>query len=313
MGIRISGAATLRCRSISIIVYREVAALQAARSKEVMEEFVDTPGRKRHIRDTLIARYKVRTERRRIKTLDGIELDTLRMGEKPGRALVICHGFAGNKNSVNIVALAEDMSRFYTVYTFDFRGHGLSTGKSTFYYMEVLDLLAVVTAAIEDGNDKVGAIGFSMGGMVLLRYAAILGGLDSVISVGVTGDIRKTRKPAAWLLCLLLGNPIGRALVAWIYDIKVDKIWKDATPPAALMGLIYPQPLTIIQGRDDRFFSLEEAKALYEKAEGNARFKSYSDFGHADEGYDYVLFKYLKSVLDEDFAAGRTEMEGEVV
>lgn len=278
-----------------------------------MEEFVDTYGRKRHIRDTLIARYKVRTKRRRISTLDGTELDTLRMGEEPGRAVIICHGFAGNKNSVNIVALAEDMSRFYSVYTFDFRGHGLSSGRSTFYYLEVLDLLAVVRMAIEDGNDKIGVIGFSMGGMVALRYAAILGGLDSVIAVGVTGDVRKSRKPASMLLSFLLGNPLGRAIVSWIYDIKVDKKWKEATPPGALAGLIYPQPLTIIQGKDDRFFSLEDARGLYEHAGENARFKSYSDFGHADEGYDYVLFKYLNAVLDEDFTDSQEEKKGEVM
>ncbi|MBN2028127.1 MAG: alpha/beta fold hydrolase [Actinobacteria bacterium] len=278
-----------------------------------MEEFVDTYGRKRHIRDTLIARYKVRTKRRRIRTLDGIELDTLRMGEEPERAVIICHGFAGNKNSVNIVALAEDMSRFYTVYTFDFRGHGLSGGDSTFYYLEVLDLLAVVRRAIEDGNDKIGVIGFSMGGMVALRYAAIVGGLDSVIAVGVTGDIKKCRKPASMLLYLLLGNPLGRALVSWIYDIKVSRKWKEAAPPGDLMGLIYPQPLTIIQGKDDRFFSLEEAKELYSRAAGNARFKSYADFGHADEGYDHVLFKYLNSVLDEDFAGDGEAVKGEVM
>jgi pimeloyl-ACP methyl ester carboxylesterase len=270
-----------------------------------MEVFVDTYGRRRHINDTLIARYLVPKRRRRVKALDGIELDTLRMGQEPERAVIICHGFAGNKNSVNIVALAEDMSRFYTVYTFDFRGHGLSGGKSTFYYHEVLDLLAVAGLAGEEGNRRVGVIGFSMGGMAALRYAAIFGGLDSVIAVGVTGDIRRCRTFAARLLCFSLGNPVGRALVAWIYNVKVDREWKKAAPPEALMKLIYPQPLTIIQGKDDPFFTLQEARSLYEKASGKTRFRSYSDFGHADEGYDHVLFKYLKSVFDEDLAGRR--------
>lgn len=272
-----------------------------------MEVFIDTYGRRRHREDTLIARYKVQTTHGRIRTSDGVELDTLRMGTEPERAVIICHGFAGNKNSVNIVALAEDMSRFFTVYTFDFRGHGLSDGVSTFYYLEVLDILAMVRKAIEDGNRGVGMIGFSMGGMAALRYAGIFGGLDSVIAIGVTGDIRKCRTAGARWLRFLLGNPIGRALTSKIYGVKMDRAWKKATPPVDLIRCISPQPLTIVQGKDDYIFSLEEAKALHAKARGKTRFKSFSDFGHADEGYDHVLLKYIKSILDEDFACEREQ------
>jgi pimeloyl-ACP methyl ester carboxylesterase len=90
--------------------------------------------------------------------------------------------------------------------------------------MEVLDILAVVKLAREDGNRRVGVIGFSVGGMAALRYAGIFAGLDSVIAVGVTGDIRNCRKPWALFLRFLLGNPAGRALAARIYDVKVKVI-----------------------------------------------------------------------------------------
>lgn len=272
-----------------------------------VENTADTPGTRRHADDTLVAEYEVETRHRRVKTLDGIELDTLRMGKEPDKAVIICHGYAGNKNAVNLVALAEDMSRFYTVYTFDFRGHGLSGGKSTFYFMEVLDILAVVALARGDGNRRIGVMGFSMGGMAALRYAGIFGGLDSVIAVGVAGDIRKSYKPWALFLRFLLGSATGRALAKAIYDVKVDKAWKKAAPPSAVVGRIYPQPMTIIQGKDDRIFPLREARSLYRRARGNARFKSFDDFGHAEEGYDRELFAYLKSVLEDDFTAAADE------
>ncbi len=122
-------------------------------------------------------------------------LHCLRMGREPERAVVLCHGFGGNKNIRDFVALAQDLSRFYTVYCFDFRGHGLSPGRSTFGYLEVNDLKAVVEMARRDGNRSVAALGFSMGGVVAIRYAALFGGLDSVAAISVPADIKYRPRP----------------------------------------------------------------------------------------------------------------------
>ena len=91
--------------------------------------------------------------------------------------MVICHGFGGNKNISGLVACAEALAGDYSVYTFDFRGHGLSGGRYTFSEREVDDLGAVLETARADGNLRLAVLGFSMGGVTALRYAALHDGL----------------------------------------------------------------------------------------------------------------------------------------
>jgi pimeloyl-ACP methyl ester carboxylesterase len=169
---------------------------------------------------------------RTVETGDGISLDTVRLGPEPGRGVILCHGFGGNKNIRDFVALAQDLSRMYTVYTFDFRGHGLSPGRCTFGYREVSDLAALVELARDDGNRLIAAIGFSMGGVVAMRYAALYGGLDSVTAISVPADVRSAQAPGARLIRLLMSNPLGRAISRFRYGVRVDKSWKLQAPPA---------------------------------------------------------------------------------
>jgi len=250
--------------------------------------------------DGMFAAYTLPTLRRPVMTRDGVCLDTLRLGREPGRGVILCHGFGGNKNIRNFVALAQDLSQLFTVYSFDFRGHGLSPGHSTFGYLEVNDLAAVVEQAREDGNRSLAALGFSMGGVVVLRYAALYGGLDAVVAVSVPADIRTARAPGSRLIRLLMGNPLGRAIAARRYGVKVDKIWKQGDPPASLVHRIAPQPLTIIQGEDDYVFELDQARELQHRAGEGCRLKTFPDFGHAEQGYGPRFLECVIQVLEED-------------
>jgi pimeloyl-ACP methyl ester carboxylesterase len=250
--------------------------------------------------DVMFAAYTLPVTRRCVETEDGSLLDTLRLGGESGRGVILCHGFGGNKNIRNFVALAQELSQRFTVYTFDFRGHGISPGRSTFGYLEIYDLKAIVDMAREDGNRRVAVIGFSMGGMVAMRYAAIFGGLDSVTAISVPADLATARAPGARFLRLLMSNPLGRAYAARRYKVKVDKTWKLQAPPACLVRLIAPQPLTIIQGEDDFVFEVEQAQELKRRAGDGCRLKTFPRFGHAESGYGTVLLAYLLEVLEED-------------
>jgi pimeloyl-ACP methyl ester carboxylesterase len=251
----------------------------------------------------MFAAYTLPTLNRAVKTVDGISLDTMRLGLEPGRGVILCHGFGGNQNIRDFVALAQDLSQHYTVYTFDFRGHGLSPGRCTFGYSEIADLEALVELARDDGNRLISTVGFSMGGVVAMRYAALYGGLDSITAISVPADIRSCRAPGARLIRLLLSNPIGRAYAGMRYSVRVDRSWKRQAPPACLVHLIPPQPLTIIQGEDDFIFEVEQARELQRRAGDSCRLVTFPDFGHAEQGYGPRLVACLLDVLSEDFAA----------
>ena len=251
-------------------------------------------------RGVMFAAYTVPTLRRVVRSEDGAYLDTLRLGRPPRRGVVLCHGFGGNKNIRDFVALSQDLSLDYTVYTFDFRGHGLSPGRSTFGYREVLDLKAVLELAREDGNRSLAALGFSMGGVVVIRYAALYGELDSAIVVSAPADLRTARAPGARLIRLLLGNPVGRAIASAHYGVKVDASWKKQESPARVAHLVAPQPLTIIHGEDDYVFEVEQAHELRRRAGDHCRLKTFLAFGHAEQGYGPEFLAYVQEVLRED-------------
>lgn len=75
--------------------------------------------------------------------------------------------------------------------TFSFRGHGRSGGRSTVGDKEVLDLEAAVEWARSLGHSRVVTVGFSMGGSVVLRHAALYGEGARVLGLDQPGPCRR--------------------------------------------------------------------------------------------------------------------------
>ncbi|MFD8119722.1 alpha/beta hydrolase [Streptomyces albidoflavus] len=100
---------------------------------------------------------------------------------------VVAHGFTGSAGRPHVRRAAAVFRRYGAVITFSFRGHGASGGRSTVGDREVLDLAAAVAWARRLGHRTVWTVGFSMGGSVVLRHAALYpaGGRDARGSAGV--------------------------------------------------------------------------------------------------------------------------------
>ncbi|MEU1788586.1 alpha/beta fold hydrolase [Streptomyces sparsogenes] len=92
-----------------------------------------------------------------------------------GPAIVVAHGFTGALERPALRRAAAVLGRHAAVVTFSFRGHGRSGGRSTVGDREVLDLAAAVRWARRLGHRRVVTVGFSMGGSVVLRHAALYG------------------------------------------------------------------------------------------------------------------------------------------
>ena len=135
-----------------------------------------------------------------------------------------------------------------------------------------------------------------------MRYAALFGGLDSVTAISVPADIRTARAPGARLIRRLVGNPLGRAVAFRRYGVRVDRSWKLQAPPARLMHLIAPQPLTIMQGEDDFVFEVEQARELRRLAGDGCTLVTFPDFGHAEQGYGPRLLSCILRTLSTDLA-----------
>jgi pimeloyl-ACP methyl ester carboxylesterase len=236
-----------------------------------------------------------------IRSADGV---TLR-GHRVGRgevAMVFCHGFLGWHRKARLVRFQEALARTFTVYAFDFRGHGESGGVSTFGGNEMLDVDAAVRRARGDGFDQVITFGGSMGGIAVLRHSALVGGADAVVAVSTpatwSGHDSEAIRRAVWLT----STPSGRWLLR-SSGVRVARNWARFEAPFDVIDRISPAPLLLVHGRDDHFFDEEQAWALYRRAGEPKRLLLASRFGHAEDGYTSAFAQQISAASLQSLVA----------
>lgn len=239
--------------------------------------------------------YKTATRPFQVETDDGMKLRGDRLGS--GRvAIVFCHGFLGWRRKPRLVRFQEALANRFTVYGFDFRGHGESEGLSAFGALEHLDIQAVVRQARQDGFDRVVTFGGSMGGIAVIRHAALIGGIDAVVTVSTParwdGHDSEAVRRLAWLTATWWGQRLLRGS-----GVRVSQAFQRVEEPADLVGKISPIPLLLVHGRDDHFFDEEQAWLLYRRANPPKRLFLASRFGHAEDGYTPAFARQMSDAI----------------
>jgi len=234
---------------------------------------------------------------RTLRTVDGVDIDAALdpglAGACPDQAIVIAHGFTGHRRQPRVRRIAESMRRFGTVITLDFRGHGSSGGRCSVGLAEVNDIAAAVEWARRLNFPRVATIGFSMGGAVALRHAALhedqATRTDRVISVS---------GPAFWyyrgtsvmrLVHNLVMNGPGR-MVLRTRGIRIDPTpWPEPPPipPVQAVRELQQTPALIVHGDRDRYFPMEHAYALQRAGDPErVTLLEVPGFGHAESAID---------------------------
>jgi pimeloyl-ACP methyl ester carboxylesterase len=230
--------------------------------------------------------YRVTASPFEVETSDGVRLRGHRVGEPVTGvpALVFCHGFLGWHLKARLVSFQEELAGSFCVYAFDFRGHGGSAGLCEFGAEEHLDVDAVAGLARAEGAERVITLGGSMGGIAVIRQAALLGGVDAVITVSTPAQWDGHDSSAVRRLARLTETPSGRWVLRAL-GVRPARAWRRMESPAELVGAISPIPMVIVHGRDDHFFDEEQAWMLYREAGQPKRLLLGSRFGHAEDGY----------------------------
>jgi uncharacterized protein len=213
---------------------------------------------------------------------DGVRLMGTRVGAR-GAALVLCHGFLGWHRKAPVVRFVERMAEWFTVYAFDLRGHGRSGGTCTYGDEEFRDVDAVARLARSEA-DRVATFGASMGGIAVLRQAALLDDVDAVMIVSTPARWRGHRSAQVRRIQAMSVSRGGRGLVRGL-GVRVTDRWNWPEDPEELVGKIAPTPLIIAHGRDDHFFDVENAWRLYARAEQPKRLLLGAPYGHAEDGF----------------------------
>ncbi|MEV0172990.1 alpha/beta fold hydrolase [Streptomyces sp. NPDC050803] len=239
-------------------------------------------------------------------TDDGVTIDSV---YDPGAAVydagapppgdlvfVIAHGFTGDVDRPHVRRIATAFAQYGAVVTFSFRGHGRSGGRSTVGDREVLDLAAAVAWARELGHARVATVGFSMGGSVVLRHAALYAPhvpgregrtdahSDAVVSVSA---------PARWYyrgtapmrrLHWLVTRPEGRLVGRYGLRTRIHHREWDPVPlsPVEAVPRIAPTPLLIVHGDRDGYFPVDHPNMLAAAAGEHGELWLEPGMGHAE-------------------------------
>lgn len=182
------------------------------------------------------------------------------------RAVIFLHGHAGSMDP-DVKYAPWFHERGISVLMFDFRGHGRSGGYHvSMGYFERRDLLAAEKFLLQRGYQRIGVLGFSMGGAVALSGAPLsqhiravaadgsFAWLHNAIRVGVQerGVPRFLAAPIARLAVRIAGWRLGANLAE--------------AAPALGAGKIAPRALLLIHGAEDPYTTTEEVQAMFAAA-----------------------------------------------
>jgi pimeloyl-ACP methyl ester carboxylesterase len=246
-----------------------------------------------------------------LTTTDGERISSLHLAgpsdtERP-LGVVLAHGFTGSIAKPGVVAVAQALAAHAGVVAFDFRGHGRSTGQSTLGDLEVHDLEAAVAEARRLGYHDVVTCGWSMGGSVVFRHAALLGGVEAVVSVSAVSrwfyrDTAAMRR-VHWAIETRVGRWAARRLLGT--RISPDGWPEVPESPVEVVGRISPIPLLLVHGDRDHYFPVEHPEALFDAAREPKELWLVEGFGHAESAATPELLDRIGEHLPALVARGR--------
>ncbi|NUK12802.1 alpha/beta fold hydrolase [Streptomyces lunaelactis] len=246
-----------------------------------------------------------------LRTDDGVRIEAVYEPCTAGSAataIVIAHGFTGSADRPAVRRAAQVFAQRAAVVTFSFRGHGGSGGRSTVGDREVLDLAAAVEWARSFGHARVVTVGFSMGGSVVLRHAAMHA--EAAETDAMHGGRKEARTdavaavsaPARWYyrgtapmrrLHWVVTRPLGRLVGRYGLGTRIHPDEWNPVPlsPVESVPLIAPTPLLIVHGDRDPYFPLDHPRML--AAAGDAELWLEPGMGHAENAADDELLGRL--------------------
>jgi fermentation-respiration switch protein FrsA (DUF1100 family) len=149
------------------------------------------------------------------------------------------------------------------------------------------------------GYTRVATLGFSMGAAVVVRHAALHGGVAAVAAV--SGPSRwyyrgtTPMRRAHWVIERRLGRLVGRVALR----TRVAPGGWDPVPeaPHEVIGRIAPAPLLIVHGDADGYFPLEHAEKLFAAATEPKKLWVEPGYGHAETAASPELLTRIASWL----------------
>ncbi len=199
------------------------------------------------------------------KTSDNIQIKAWFIpSEKSDKTIVICHGYPFDK--ANVLSFAGFLHPHFNLLFFDFRYFGESQGKyTTVGYKEQKDLIAAVkyleTRKDIDKN-KIGALGFSLGGATILMGADKTN-IKAIVADSSYATLDNMLKESYKIFPGFVKFPFvatTRLLSKLLINTDISKV----SPMESIKKL--KTPILIIHGEKDSEIPVENAHQLYQNS-----------------------------------------------
>lgn len=194
-------------------------------------------------------------------------------------AFVLAPGFTHHVRQPSVQRIVARLARHAPVLALDLRGHGRSGGRCTVGPNEAMDVDAAVAYLRAQGYQRIVTLGFSLGGSVVLRQAALGDPPDAVISVSGPARWFVRDTPAMRRVHWLLEQPHGR-WSARLLGVRLAGHWpRVPLSPIEIISRI-TVPRLIVHGTEDHYFPIADGRALSEA--GDAEFWPIEGMRHAE-------------------------------
>lgn len=222
-----------------------VAALAAAAAVAARPSIRDLYPRREHVDP---ARRPASFRDVEFRTVDGLLLRGWLAPPRNGAFVVLAHGFSANR--VQMLSQAEALvAAGFGVLLFDFRAHGESEGMLvTSGDAETRDLdaaLSFLRRQPEARDAVVGAVGFSMGGMVVAQAAARAPSLAAVV-------LESTPASLEGAIRAVHASPSGLDASLDVLLHRLAGVHVGAVRPVERVCAISPRPVLLVYGAEDR-------------------------------------------------------------
>lgn len=172
------------------------------------------------------------------------------------KALVFLHGYPAEKS--NLLPFAMEFEE-YGIVLFDFRSFGKSEGSRTsFGAREILDLEVAIDYLQGMGYERIGVFGFSMGGGVALRAAALDTRIKAVATYAAPANIVELGQHHYRFLGPF-SKPFVKVLLLWAQMTYGVDEW-ELIPEYSVPGIRVPVLLT--HSENDTLIPISQAERL---------------------------------------------------
>jgi alpha-beta hydrolase superfamily lysophospholipase len=188
-----------------------------------------------------------------------------------GPAAIICHGMLSSKDSPKHVGLAEGLAkRGILAMRLDFTGRGESEGSLGELTVggQVRDLAAAVARVGQMGAGRLGLVGSSLGGTVVVLYAGRRGGVDALAALAPAsrpGELLVDRmdpgEVARWERTGELPTEAGPLSWEFVEDARSQ----DVLDAARVIGC----PAMLIHGARDDVVPRDSSLSIFESLEAD--------------------------------------------